>query len=127
MVSCFKPVLNQLKIYSKSITAYLYKGCLNQSYFLNNRLNLKYNTRTSASSTFNITSKKRLKASLKAKKKKTTKASSKGPVEDAKAINKQIILKLDSKRVCNILGMESHKQSLDLNFNRVLYHFRICL
>ena len=51
-------------------------------------MDLQYNTRTSASFTPNTTFKKCLKASLKAKKKKATKASSKGPVEDTKAINK---------------------------------------
>ena len=51
-------------------------------------MDLQYNTKTSASPTSNTTSKKPLKASSKAKKKKATKASSKGPIEDTKAINK---------------------------------------
>ena len=108
MVNYFKPVLNQLKKYFKFIIAYLYKGYLNQSYFLNNKLDLQYDTRTSASLTSNITSKKRSKASSKAKKKKATKASSRGPTEDTKAVNKQIILKLDSEHIYNTLKMESY-------------------
>ena len=51
-------------------------------------MDLKYNPRTPASFAFNNISKKYLKKySLKAIKKKAIKESSKGPVEDTKAIN----------------------------------------
>ena len=51
-------------------------------------MDLQYNIKTSASPTPNTTFKKHLKASSKAKKKKATKASFRGPIEDTKAIDK---------------------------------------
>ena len=65
--------------------AYLFQDCSNQSHFLDNKLNNK----TPISFTSKKASKKGLKkSSLKAIKKKATKGSSGGPIEDALAINK---------------------------------------
>ena len=81
-----EPVLNRLRTYSEFIIDYLYKGCLNWSYFFNNGLDDTKAPTAPASAALapTKTSKKRLKKSSlkgsKAIKRKATKATK--PIEE---------------------------------------------
>jgi hypothetical protein len=88
LVSCLEPVLNRLRTCSELITACLYEGCLNWSYFLDDGLDIQYDTGTPASPASNHASKKgSKKSSSKTTKKKAAKESSGGPAEDAETVN----------------------------------------